>query len=29
MVYLEIDSTPSADGERQYRAEVVIIANRE
>ncbi len=29
MVYLEIDSTPNADGERQYRAEVVIIANRE
>ena len=29
MVYLEIDSAPDADGERVYRAEVVIIANRD
>ena len=29
MVYLEIDSTPDADVGRVYRAEVVIIANRD
>ena len=29
MVYLEIDSTAKEDGEREYRAEVVIIANRD
>ena len=29
MVYLEIDSTVKEDGEREYRAEVVIIANRD